>query len=365
AVRPAPLAPPAAEGPRVIALRAHHVHHGARSGPYQFLRHLPPGMRLDSRATPLGATLAGEKAGEFRAWGRLLGTTPFGQQGNAWLAETELLAACATEGADIIHAIDGELALWLLPRMPGALFAGGKRPRMAATFHQPASLLGAMLNGRLLARLDAAILLCEAQRPAVAPHLPPERIHVIPHGIDTGFFTPGPRAEGEGLRMLSVGHWLRDHATAFGTLPLLREAGIRASLRIVTPQAPAGIPPGVTIESGLTDEELRQAYRDADLLLLPLTDATANNAILEAMACGRAIVSTDVGGVGEMTDGAARLVPPGDPQALAEAVVALAHDPAAAEALGRAARARAEALDWRHAGARHAELYATLAGQGA
>ncbi|MBR0683443.1 glycosyltransferase [Roseomonas eburnea] len=362
-ITPAPLPPPAADGPRIVALRTHHVHHGARSGPYQFLRHLPQGMRVDARATPLGAALAGEKAAEFRAWGRLLGTVPFGQQGNAWLAEAEVLAACATEGADIVHAIDGELALWLLPRLPAALFAGGRRPRMVATFHQPAPLLAGMVNSRLLGRLDAAILLCEAQRPAFAPHLPAERIHVIPHGIDSDFFAPGPRAEGKGLRLLSVGHWLRDHATTFAALKLLREAGLRPSLRLVTPQPPPGVPAGVTVESGLTDEALRQAYRDADLLLLPLTDATANNAILEAMACGRPVVSTDVGGVAEMTEGAARLVPPGDPQALAEAVAALARDPMAAAALGRAARARAEALDWRRIGARHAALYAALAGQ--
>lgn len=362
-VVPAPLPAPPAQGPRIVALRAHHVHHGARSGPYQFLRHLPAGMRVDARATPLGAALAGEKAGEFRAWGRLLGTGPFGQQGNAWLAEAEVLAACASEGADIVHAIDGELALWLLPRLPAALFAGGRRPRMVATFHQPAALLAGMVNGRLLARLDAAILLCEAQRPAVAPHLPAARIHVIPHGIDSGFFTPGPRREGAELRLLSVGHWLRDHATAFAALKLLREAGLRPALRLVTPQVPPEVPPGVTVESGLTDEELRQAYRDADLLLLPLADATANNAILEAMACGRPVVTTDVGGVAEMTEGAARLVPPGDARALAGAVAALAGDPTAAAALARAARARAEALDWRHVGARHAALYAALAGQ--
>ena len=356
----APLPLPGA-GPRILALRAHHVHHGTRSGPYQFLRHLPPAMRVEARATPLGAALAGGKAEQFRAWGRLLGTVPFGQQANAWLAEAEILAACVSEGAEIVHAIDGELALWLLPRIPAALFAGGRRPRMVATFHQPAALLRGMVNGGLLARLDAAILLCEAQRPVFAPHLPDTRIHVIPHGIDSGFFTPGPRAAGEGVRLLSVGHWLRDHASAFAALAMLRQAGLPATLRLITPQAPAALPEGVAAESGLSDEELRQAYRDADLLLLPLTDATANNAILEAMACGRPVVSTDVGGVAEMTAGAARLVPPGDAAALAEAVAALLRDRAAADALGRAARARAEALDWRHIGARHAALYAALA----
>lgn len=358
----APAAQASAAGAlRVMALRAQHGHHGAQSGPWQFLRHLPPGVDAALRATPLGAGLAGTQADAWRSWGRLLGTAPFGQQGNAWLAEADLLAECAAEGFDVLHAIDGELALWLLPHVPAALFQGGQRPAMAATFHQPPALLAGMVNAAMLRALDAVVVLCEAQRAALSRHLPAERLHVIPHGIDSGFFTPGPRATGDGFRLLAVGHWLRDFDTLFATFAALRAAGLDARLRIVSPNPPRGVPPGVQVEGGLTDEALRAAYRDADALLLPLHDATANNAILEAMACGRPVVATDVGGVADMTDSAARLAPPGDARSMADAVLALAADPAAAAALGAEARARAEALDWRHIAARHAALYAALA----
>ncbi|OLZ67174.1 transferase [Streptomyces sp. IMTB 2501] len=63
--------------------------------------------------------------------------------------------------------------------------------------------------------------------------------------------------------------------------------------------------------------------------------------LIEAMLCGRATVSTDVGAVVEVIGGTGLVVPPRNPRALAEACVALLRDPERRERLGAAARARA------------------------
>ncbi|OIJ98226.1 glycosyltransferase [Streptomyces monashensis] len=63
--------------------------------------------------------------------------------------------------------------------------------------------------------------------------------------------------------------------------------------------------------------------------------------LVEAMLCGRATVSTDVGAVVEVIGGTGLVVPPRNPRALAEACVALLHDPERRARLGAAARARA------------------------
>ena len=66
--------------------------------------------------------------------------------------------------------------------------------------------------------------------------------------------------------------------------------------------------------------------------------------VMEAMAAGRAVISTDVGCVAELiTRDTGRLVPPGDVDALAGAIAELAADPAASRGLGAAAAARARA----------------------
>ncbi|MGW7499843.1 DUF3492 domain-containing protein [Streptomyces luteogriseus] len=63
--------------------------------------------------------------------------------------------------------------------------------------------------------------------------------------------------------------------------------------------------------------------------------------LAEAMLCGRATVSTDVGAVVEVIGGTGLVVPPRNPRALAEACVALLRDPERRARLGAAARARA------------------------
>jgi L-malate glycosyltransferase len=81
-----------------------------------------------------------------------------------------------------------------------------------------------------------------------------------------------------------------------------------------------------------------------DLFVLPSRSEAFPNALIEAMATGLPVVATDVGGIPEVVRPGVngQLVSPDDDQGLADAVLALMDDPAAAAALGRAARADVE-----------------------
>jgi glycosyltransferase involved in cell wall biosynthesis len=82
-----------------------------------------------------------------------------------------------------------------------------------------------------------------------------------------------------------------------------------------------------------------------DIFVLPSHMEGMSNALLEAMAAGRPVVATDVGGNAEVVrDGVTGLlVPPRDAGRLAEALLALLDDPARAGAMGAAGRVRVEA----------------------
>ncbi|WP_295875881.1 glycosyltransferase [uncultured Zhongshania sp.] len=110
----------------------------------------------------------------------------------------------------------------------------------------------------------------------------------------------------------------------------------------------AGIPGLVFHRVGFISDatEAARLYAAADLFLCPSLQDNLPNTLIEAAACGTAAVSFDIGGCGEIIeDGlSGALVAAGDADALGDAISRLVDDPDCLAAMGRAARARAEAL---------------------
>jgi glycosyltransferase involved in cell wall biosynthesis len=112
------------------------------------------------------------------------------------------------------------------------------------------------------------------------------------------------------------------------------------------------------------DDEVPALFRRADLVVLPHRDAEQSGVLYTALAFGKAILMSDVGGFGEVAArGAGRLVPPGDSEALADAIVELLGDAAARERLAEAAReAAAGPYSWDAVAAQTLALYRELLG---
>lgn len=105
----------------------------------------------------------------------------------------------------------------------------------------------------------------------------------------------------------------------------------------------------VTFVGKVANNALPDVYRSADILVNPSLSESFGMTVAEAMACGRAVIVTNVGGMRETVQhGVNGLhVPAADPAALADAILHLLGDDALRESMGRAGRARAvELFSW-------------------
>ena len=244
----------------------------------------------------------------------------------------------------VIHYLDGERDVGLLPRVLAPTCWS-----TVASFHTPPTAIDQLPHRRSLSRLDAAIALGSNQLGVLGDLLDPARVHHVPYGVDTDYFCPGS-GPSRGERVLFVGHHLRDFEVLAETADALRERFPDLALTAVTlPAARPQIPTRSWIEclSEVADASLRTAYREATLLLLPLRDAVACTALLEALACGLPAVVTDVGGVRDYVDqDCASLAVPGSAEALVESAAAVLEDDDRRAAMAVAARAKALEFSW-------------------
>jgi glycosyltransferase involved in cell wall biosynthesis len=114
----------------------------------------------------------------------------------------------------------------------------------------------------------------------------------------------------------------------------------------------------------LADDELAAYFRRADLVVLPYREIDQSGVLFTALAFGAPLLLSAVGGFPELAEqGAAALVAPGDPAALAAALRGLLADPARRARLAAGARAAADGrYSWDAIAREHLALYGALAG---
>jgi glycosyltransferase involved in cell wall biosynthesis len=260
----------------------------------------------------------------------------------------------------VIHLLWGDRDLGYLHR-----YIDRSCHRLVVSFHAcPDTLPEIFRDTTVFRQLDAIVLMSECQREFFLSHkVPPDILHTVHYGIDTSFFSPqqSRRQHSPKRVVLAVGSYRRNFDRLASVAKTL-STNLHYNFRVVLPLAYRerfSEFRNVTCLSHLTPEQLRSEYQTADCLLMTLDACTANNAIVEAMACGLPVISEDVGGAREYIKDAGRLVPQGHIDALVDSIrnVCEAHDP---ETLRAQARQRAVSLSWSRVAARMRPLYSSL-----
>ncbi|MGH2902828.1 MAG: glycosyltransferase family 4 protein [Solirubrobacteraceae bacterium] len=292
----------------------------------------------------------------------------------------------AARRADVVHFqwlpvqhIDGRL-------LPRRTTSGVRRP-LVLTAHDvlPREPRRGQLAAqrRLYDRFDALVVHSEHGRTRLTDELglAADRVHVIPHGAfahlagarpSTGtrssaaasapppFQTDKPVVLCFGLMrpykgidvLLEAWRGIEDAELWIAGMPRMDITDLREA-------APSNVR---FAERFITDAELPAYFQRADLVVLPYREIDQSGVLFTALAFGKPLLLSDVGGFPEVAStGAARSVPAGDPAALREALRELLGDPAALAALATHAREAAEGkYSWGAIARQTLDLYESL-----
>ncbi|MER5552536.1 GT4 family glycosyltransferase PelF [Streptomyces sp. NPDC002793] len=182
----------------------------------------------------------------------------------------------------------------------------------------------------------------------------PESIRTVYNGVDPAAFPPaGPEPADPVLSWAGRVDPIKDLETLIRAFALVRAQMPTARLRLFggTPRggegyrdrcaalaAELGHADAVTFEGRV--EDIRDAYAAGNVVMLSSISEGFPFTLIEAMSCGRATVSTDVGGVREAVGDTGLVVPPRDPAAMAAAALELLADTERRRRMGEAARLR-------------------------
>jgi glycosyltransferase involved in cell wall biosynthesis len=278
--------------------------------------------------------------------------------------------------ADVVHY------QWLTVPALDAHLLPPKRPRLITAHYvlppRPSRRQVAIARG-VFARMDGVVAHSEhgAARLRDQVGLDPDRVHVIPHGA-FAYLTklPGEKplppelAGSDGPVVLFFG-LLRPYKGLDTLLRAFRSVegaelwivgNPRMDLAPLRELAAEAAGRARFLSRFVEDAEIPAIFRRADLVALPYRDAEHSGVLYTALAFGKPMVLSTVGGFPEVAEtGAARLVPPEDVPALASALAELvADDSARAELAAAAERAAAGPYSWARAAEQTLSLYREL-----
>lgn len=194
-------------------------------------------------------------------------------------------------------------------------------------------------------------------------------IHLIPNGIDTRkFMVRQDRNDGR-IVIITVARLIRRKGidNLLRALPgiikqhpevsvrIIGEGNMEKELRLLALNL--GISDHVEFLGYIPHNELPEYYTTSDIFVLPSQNEGMSNTVLEAMASGLPIITTDTGGTKELIRDNGEIIPVGDPDAIASAIHRYLVDRKLRNTHGSCSRLLAESMDWTQIADKYISLY--------
>jgi glycosyltransferase involved in cell wall biosynthesis len=271
----------------------------------------------------------------------------------------------AEKGSDyLFHVIYGDCSGKALPSLLRARYPGS---RIVSSLHRPTALIKEDSLALAAVELaDVLITVSEVQATELRRHGFSAPIHAIPHGVWTGVFRP---AEASSTNphpcIMMIGSFLRDWEGAKRVLEILSRAGVRTfALGAGARDKLSGtnLPPQVEVLQRVSESRLAELYQHSAAVFLPFLEATASNALLEAMAAGCPVICPRFPSLideylGDDSDSFSR----GEYEVAASRLLHYTRTPTDRRAKAQTLMAKASAFDWTHVRERFVPIYAELA----
>jgi glycosyltransferase involved in cell wall biosynthesis len=267
---------------------------------------------------------------------------------------------------------------------PAALFTHNVEAqiweRHCKVARNPLWKLASYLEYKALARAEAkyvrlasrVLTVSEQDRAFFSRYTDPSRITAIPTGVDTEYFKPRPEAETPGAIVFTGSmDWMpnEDGVLWFAAevMPLIRREAPEAEFRVVGRNPSAAVRSLERSDSGIhvtgRVEDIRPYLERAAVYAVPIRSGSGTRLkIFEAMAAGKAIVSTQIGAEGLPVRHGVDILLADSPNEFAARVVALLKDRSERGRMGEAARALVEQnYGWGRVAAEFEAVLASLA----
>lgn len=343
---------------RVSFLRYRYGHHAAPSGYDRICDYVDaPTVELSNLVYFLGETLLRPYCLYHSRFGG-----KFEYSRYDCVQEIQLLKdALFAERERLYHFVYAEKSFHLTETYLNALGRRGHK-FVATVHHMPEQQASLFRTHNHFRSFDAIFTMDKRSIPFWEGVTQRKNVHWVPHGVDTSYFVPS-QSRTSSRRVLFAGTHERDLETLKRTIEVLSShpeiefdlIGPSQQLKSIGDEFS-----NVLVHHRVSDETYLRLIQEASVLLLPLRSSTFCNVVLECLACGVPVVTTEGGIEAYLNSDCSQLSPPGDAPSLASNVLWMFDHLDEASA---AARRCAMIYSWQQVARLHVELYGQIAKQ--